>query len=360
MHARQFAKPVLIAALLCGRAPFQVSGAYLDTGTGTPDRQEIAPPVRLPGPFVPPEINPLRRLLARVDVGRPRSDGRLTIFPLELRGAGDQTDIRTLDEALSRGWLAIREQDQARVSEVVVRNESAFTVFMMAGEILSGGRQDRIIRSDVLVRPGRDAVTVPVYCGEQDRWKGDREAFDRAPHLASQTMRGMAARAATQEAIWTEIDGLLKESGASSPTRSYQSLYGDPDTRRRIDALAERFREIQTRRTVGWVIVDRGRVVSGDVFGDPDLCARLWDKVLRSHAADFIMKDDDRRHGDAASDVSAAVRRFLEAFGAASQARENTPGAGESFALQGRVDGHALVWDGSLVHAAAFSRELYR
>ena len=168
-------------------------------------------------------------------------------------------------------------------------------------------------------------------------------------------MRGRAARAASQEAIWSEIDSRLKQSGVQAPTRSYQSLYSDRDTSRRIDTLVDRFHSIRTRRTVGLVIVQSGRVVSGDLFGDPDLCERLWDKIIRSHAADGILRDSGPRDVEMQIDSSnSVVRRFLEDLSRAGQAREYTPGAGESFALTGGVVGHILAWNGGVVHAAAF------
>jgi hypothetical protein len=354
MIAWQITRLVMTAAVLFGLSSFTARSAYLDEGDTPSGRPERI--LRRPIPIPPRDRdNPLRQILRRVDLGRPCTYGRLTVFPLVLGDTGDQPDIRTLDEALNRGWITIREQEQARVAEVVVRNESRYPVFMMGGEILGGGHQDRIIRNDVLIGRGRAAVTVPVYCVEQDRWKGTRESFDRAPYLAGQSMRGLAARAASQEAIWTEVDQRLKQSGTPAPTRSYQALYNDRDMGRRIDQAANRFHSIRTRRTVGLVITDRGRVVSGDLFADPEICERLWDKIIRSHVADIVIHDDWRRDGEKTDEgFSESVRDFLRAMLWAELERESTPGDGESFALRGQVDGRALLWNGGLIHAVAF------
>lgn len=356
MNIRQIAKGAMVGAVLCGSLCRMVQAAYLENQSDSPAIREFVPPGRIPDPMPESrEGNPLRRLLQRVEIGRPQHSGGLSVFPILLRDSGDLGGVRTLDEALSRGWITIREQEQARVSEVVVRNESRHPVFMMAGEMLGGGRQDRIIRNDVLVRANGETVTVPVYCGEQNRWKGDRESFDSAPYLAGQAMRSMAARGESQEAIWGEIDHRLKSAGVSAPTRSYQSLYGDRDTRRHIDAVVDCFHGVRTRRTVGLVILFSGQVVSGDLFGDPDLCERLWDKIIRSHAADGELREPGRRVKETMIDGSSTVvRRFLEELSWTGQRRESTPGAGECFVLSGRVDGHVLVWNDGLVHASAF------
>ena len=289
----------LLVSLLAGLSVVRVQGAYLDDGTGAPvtSEREIASPehwpipIPIPIPIPPPNPdNPLRRMVRQIEIGTPFAYGRLTVFPLEIAHPIDPPAICSLDEALNRGWMTIREHEEARVSSVVVRNESRQTIFMMAGEILGGGRQDRILQQDVLLTPGMGAISVPVYCGEQDRWKGDTESFKHAPAMAGHAMRRLASRRESQEAIWTVIDEQLKQSGVEAPTRSYQSLYRDAETGRIIADRVEHFRRVRTRRTVGLVIVNGGRVVSADLFGDANLCAALWDKIIRSHVADTPLK----------------------------------------------------------------------
>jgi hypothetical protein len=371
MKINRIARLTLILAVWTGVSALQLRGAYLEEGGGSPVREgEIAPPILpRPNPRPPPPPpdtdNPLRRMLRQVEVGQPAAYGRLTVFPLETAHPIDSPAIRSLDEALNQSWITIREHEESRVSAVVVRNESRHTVFMMAGEILGGGRQDRIVQKDVLLTSGLGAVSVPVYCGEQDRWKGSRETFDRVPAMAGQTLRGLAAREGSQAAIWSEIDQQLKQSGVSAPTRSYQALHNDHDVGRRISDRVERFRHIRTRRTVGLVIVSSGRVVSADLFGDADLCAALWDKIMRSHVADFAREEDWRPDRGLEREVvydghAASVRRFLEDLSRAGLSWQNTPGAGEAFAIRGRMDGQGLAWRDGLVHAAVFAAGDYR
>jgi len=367
MKINWIAKITLILAVWVGLLSISVRGAYLEDGSGSPVLETgIAPPIPprpIPMPPLPPPDtdNPLRRMLRQVEVGQPTAYGRLTVFPLEIGYTLDPSAIHSLDEALNQNWITIREHDESHVSAVVVRNESRHAVFMLAGEILGGGRQDRIVQKDVLLTSGLGSISVPVYCGEQDRWKGTRDSFDRAPAMAGQTLRGLAAREGSQAAIWTEIDQQLKQSGVSAPTRSYQSLYNDSDVGRRITDRVERFRHIRTRRTVGLVIVSSGRVVSADLFGDADLCAALWDKIIRSHVAEYAREEDWHKDREMVYDgLAAAVRRFLEDLSRTGLSRQNTPGAGESFAIRGRMDGQVLAWNGGLVHAAVFAAGDYR
>ena len=61
--------------------------------------------------------------------------------------------VRTLAEARSRGELVVTERDQATVSALVVENRGPVHVLLLAGEILQGGKQNRIVVEDVLVPP---------------------------------------------------------------------------------------------------------------------------------------------------------------------------------------------------------------
>jgi hypothetical protein len=150
-------------------------------------------------------------LIGRLEIGKAASHRNLTIFPLFLK-AGEASDpqkakIVTLDEALSHGWLLIEEKDGGTVPEVVVTNRSEHMIFLMGGEILSGCRQDRIVRKDVLIRPRRRNLSVPVYCVEQGRWTYRSESFTSEKNLGTFELRSAAQRSSgeSQYVIWDTV-----------------------------------------------------------------------------------------------------------------------------------------------------------
>ena len=110
-------------------------------------------PIPLPRP-VPAGV--LVQLIHRLEIGQPVSYQQVTIYPLQLR-QGANSNIRTMSEAMDRDWLEIRELGQARVPVLDVRNNSAHSIFLMSGEIVLGGKQDRVIQrmsSSHLAAPG--------------------------------------------------------------------------------------------------------------------------------------------------------------------------------------------------------------
>lgn len=359
----RFLARVWLAGVLPLFALSSVFGAYLDSDykeadIRRPERPpEIISPIPLPRPRPEPQ-NPVTDLIRRIEVGTPYRYAGLTVFPLVARQAGSREGIRTLDEAIRNDWIVVREKDSAQVSELHVRNDSRHMVFLMAGEIVAGGRQNRVIREDVLLPARSGFIEVPVYCIEQDRWAGKTEKFSSPASMAHQELRKSAMSGESQDRIWREAATKADSMGVSSKTRNYQEIYDDRDVRRRVDSAVARFDRCVRRDTVGAVSVVGDRIVSCDIFADPALFSRLWSKLCRSYAIeDMSAIDAESRHwhGFVPGISTRDVERFLADAMRSHYENRSTPGAGRAFRISGSVTGAAIVWDSEAVHAALFT-----
>jgi hypothetical protein len=77
-------------------------------------------------------------------------------------------------------------------SSLTVENLSDQEVFVQAGEIVKGGRQDRVLSSDLVLPPKSSSVAIGSLCVENGRWqKRGAEEADRfassETHLAHRT-----------------------------------------------------------------------------------------------------------------------------------------------------------------------------
>jgi hypothetical protein len=161
------------------------------------DRVRVLPgpggsdPVPGPGAAAPDEV---RRFLDDLSAGGGREHGALRIFwlhgpvatPLAI---ARPLAIATLEEARANGDLVIGEQARAAVPELVVENRSKGHVLLLAGEILVGGKQNRIVREDVLLPPLSGPRAIGVYCVEQGRWDAGRQGFDAPGTFAAPKLR---------------------------------------------------------------------------------------------------------------------------------------------------------------------------
>ena len=113
----------------------------------------------------------------------PIAHGNLTVFPVVAAKSYPTGQFLTLDEGLRSGEVVVTEagnvqglirrhqapairHDGAQVNRLVLVNNSKRPLLLLAGEIVSGGKQDRVIGKDRIVPPESDPVDLSVFCVE--------------------------------------------------------------------------------------------------------------------------------------------------------------------------------------------------
>jgi hypothetical protein len=295
----------------------------------------------------------VRAMIGTLALGEPVRFENLTIIPLSGSSKRMPAAAVPLDEALKKGWLRIRELDDGDVPRLVVDNRGDGTVFIMGGEVVTGGKQDRLIGGDVLLRPHVRGVVIPVYCVEAGRWTETSAQFGTKQNLGTWQLRAnaQAAAPAAQERIWGEVDKMQDQAGAGSATGAYQDIYEDGKVNKRLLALEKGLKNVPrlASGTVGVLCAVGGKVVSVDAFSDPTLFERLWPKILRASALSAVTE----RAAGRTTRKSALVflgrlsdSRFAEAHGIDLGTDVRSDG--------GEITASALVHDGVVLHLSAF------
>jgi hypothetical protein len=104
--------------------------------------------------------------------------GNLTVFPVVAAGSHDTQGFLTLDEGLRSGDVIVTESgsiqplmrrrhapvphDGAQVNQLVLVNNSKRPLILLAGEIVTGGKQDRVIGKDHIVPAESDLIDLSV------------------------------------------------------------------------------------------------------------------------------------------------------------------------------------------------------
>jgi hypothetical protein len=323
----------------------QAWSAYLEQDyekRATPPPERIIPP--------PPPRNEICELVSRVRVGRPYTVKNLTVFPLQVAPPSLLSDYMTLDEALSRGYIEILEEEHPDVRSVLVRNNSPHHIFLMAGEALGGGKQNRLISEDVLLAPHGRPVRVPVYCIEKGRWSEGRRDFGSGKLMAPSSVRGLAQEKASQRALWDRVSGLLAETGTRSENENLAAVYDNE----KVAAEIARFRRdvrIPFGETVGCVVVVNGRISGADVFTSPELFRRLWEKLLDSYAVEAIARRVPPREYPEPWPSEHEIRRFLDQVFRASFRERDARDVGRIVEIAGPgIGGEGLLFRREVVH----------
>ena len=118
-----------------------------------------------------------------------------------------QKKYLTLSEALAQHKVVVYET--STVNRLQVENLSHEEVFIQSGEIVKGGRQDRVLKDDIIISATSGKVDLTAFCVEHGRWtqRGNEpvQAFAAAPNaIASPEMKRAVKEAARQDAVWSE------------------------------------------------------------------------------------------------------------------------------------------------------------
>ncbi|HXZ27772.1 MAG TPA: DUF6569 family protein [Terriglobales bacterium] len=343
------------AGLALAAAAVLMLGAVLWEGAGTPD----ANAGELPAPA------------SGYKVLAPISHGNLTIFPVVAGTTYDTRAFITLDEGLRSGEVVVAESGQveglrrgprargysgggAQVNRLVLLNNSDKPLILLAGEIVTGGKQDRVVGKDRIVPPQSDPIDLSVFCVEPGRWVGASAQFDaKATPMAQPSVRKEAMGDKDQQKVWDEVGrsrsamASAVEAAPAAPsayggltggrdaadqvtaTSSYARAMDAPAAKAQVDAVAapiehsysSLIRELKARNAVGVVVAVNGRLIWADVFASPALLEKYWPKLVRSYAAEAVTT---RAAGKAVS-VEAA-QDFLEQLQGTREVSESEPG----------------------------------
>jgi hypothetical protein len=124
----------------------------------------------------------------------PIRNGSLTVFPVVASKSYPTGEFLTLDEGLRSGDVVVTEygnvrgllrrhnapanqQGGAEVNRLVLINNSKRPLLLLAGEIVAGGKQDRVIGKDRIVAPESDPIDLSVFCVEPGRWVATSQQF---------------------------------------------------------------------------------------------------------------------------------------------------------------------------------------
>ncbi len=124
----------------------------------------------------------------------PIRHGNLTVFPVVAAKSYATGEFITLDEGLRSGDVVVTEagnvqglirrhstpvvrNDNAQVNRLVLVNNSKHPLLLLAGEIVSGGKQDRVIGKDRIIPAESDPVDLSVFCVEPGRWVATSQKF---------------------------------------------------------------------------------------------------------------------------------------------------------------------------------------
>jgi hypothetical protein len=292
----------------------------------------------------------------------PIRHNNLTIFPVVTNRTHDTKDFLTLDEGLRSGEVVVSEGGMIQplirgrqhpmppgpqVNQLVLVNNSRRPLLLLAGEILTGGKQDRVVGKDRIVPAESDPIDLGVFCVEPHRWVGAKSSFGSFhSQMAQPSVRKSAMADQDQRKVWSEVGNSATRMAALVPraaaqlqaTSSYAGVMGNDEVKQRVEAVAAPLeqsyqgvmRELRDRNAVGVVVAVNDQIVWADIFASTVLLEKYWPKLVRSYAAEALTRSTASDHPDLK-----IAQAYLQNFEARRETVENEPGLYRRTELEG-------------------------
>ena len=291
--------------------------------------------------------------------GSIRAQGSSSLVPLF--GGIPAREYLLASDAIASGLLTISEMGAGSVPEILARNQADQPVLLLAGEHVEGAMQNRVLNVTVLVAANQKTV-LPVACVERGRWHyEERSAFAPSADITYSRLRSKNAAAAAKSArreqgrgvdqheVWADVSAKHAEIGVhESATGAMRHAYDQ----RRVDLeeMTSAFSEPEPGQT-GVIACVGGSAVALDSFDRPETLARLWSRLVSGYAMDALGAPPEHVEDDAA-------RAFLQAAAESETSSHDGVGLGRDVVLTSSTTvGHALAWEGGIVHLALFATE---
>jgi len=308
----------------------------------------------------------------------PIRHGNLTVFPVLASKSYPTGEFLTLDEGLRSGEVVVTEygnvrglirrhpsgitpaiqREGAEVNRLVLVNNSRRPLLLLAGEIVAGGKQDRVIGKDRIVPAESDPVDLSVFCVEPGRWVATSEQFGASGSMyglkpgsgggviggtlmAQPSVRAKAMADKDQSQVWAEVRKqqsaiaveLQNSAPAAAPavasTSSYARVMENAEVKKQVDAVAKPIeqnyqsliKQLRDRNAVGVVVAMNGRIIWADVFASTSLLEKYWPKLVRSYASEAVVT-----RAKAAEVGEKQAQAFLEDMDGRKETIESEPG----------------------------------
>ena len=304
-------------------------------------------------------------------VGDPIGWKNLTIFPVSSKDLKDEDRYITLDEGLQAKTIEVSETGaiarqaggrgnsqranarqgdsvEGDVNRLWIINRSGKPLYLMPGEIIVGGKQDRTLAKEMIIAPDGKPVELEVFCVEHGRWSGrnraetvavlqavagtpgqpvDRETLQAMSGEANQgkfvagggslnkSSRRVVQEGKGQGEVWDAVGEVNEKSGAKTRSGAFTANYADRDVVQRFQAYLDQLQAPVTRQrqVVGVIVAINGKVEAADVFGSTPLFLKFWPKLLKSYALDAATESGKDQKACTVADAQAFLDKAMKA-----------------------------------------------
>ena len=242
-------------------------------------------------------------------ISAPVTHKNLSVFLIHGKNELNSENILTLQEAMEQKILVVFETSD--VNELTVQNKSSkYEVFIQSGDIVKGGKQDRVLSVDIIIPANSGKISIEAFCVESGRWQQRKnenvgQFSSSTERIVTKDLKLAANKARSQSEVWKEVEktqdklsnnvGKTVKSAASST--SLQLSLEDKEVTATTDEFVKKLSGIIDGKNdvIGYAFVINGKINSADVYASNFLFKKLWLKLLKATAVEAVSELNEAR-----------------------------------------------------------------
>ena len=228
---------------------------------------------------------------------------KLQIIPIKFKpennlqqsNATVPAEIISLKEAMHSGKIVVKEvlfNHGADVNVLVIKNNSKQHVLIIDGELISGGKQDRIVAETILIPPGKEENYVAVFCAEKGRWDNKAKAFVYEG-MADAGLRKKVDILHRQTEVWKEIEQQFSANNKKAETWPYIQLHKQMQAE---DSAYLQYFIDQYKLTdssfAGFAAVTGNRIIGCEVFASLTYTQHFFKEIIIGYIHSLTKTDE--------------------------------------------------------------------
>ena len=232
----------------------------------------------------------------------PYQHANLTIFLIHGPDQPDSRMFTSLQTAMERKLVIVHETSD--VNELAIENTSNLEeVFVQAGDIVKGGRQDRVLSVDLILPVKSGKVPISAFCVENGRWsqrgKEPTGLFTVSESMVATKRLKLATRTpAAQAQVWDEVriaqqklstnvgDTVAAKASETSLQLSLEHGKVQESSAEYVDKLSSIIDG--PNDVIGFAFAINNQLNGADVYSSTALFKRFWPRLLKAAAIEAL------------------------------------------------------------------------
>lgn len=290
-------------------------------------------PVQTP-PIPTPETHQLPG--QQTKLSGPYTHKNLTVYLIHGGDALSGKTPLTLEEAMDRKIVVVHETGD--VNELAIENVSPKDeVYVQAGDIVKGGRQDRVLAVDLIVPARSGRMPIDSFCVEQGRWTArgsepSNQFGSSSEYVTSKEMKIAAKHSKSQAEVWNGVaesqDKLSAATNTNTSSAASRSSLPLTLENSRVRADSAEYTNALSKivegkpDVIGFLFAINGEINSADTYGSTALFLKLWPKLLKASAIEAVAESGVEQAENVSQPDFADIEKFFATSEAAPIADE--------------------------------------